>query len=381
MPWETDGYIYGNRKPYTVQKINIDGDLSDFPVCLYIDGDADVGAVSNADGHDLRVTEVDGSTLFDYERESFDIDAGAATGVLWTRMNLTAAAGGSGWLYYRAADTPDGSNTDGDVWDANFTAVIHMNEQGDVWTPTANSVNGGTTGVEQGTVDSVAGKIAGGGQFNDASSELIKFADNFGVLNTPFTISFCVKLNESGTERLFQIGDDAQSNQYVGIYSTAAAGEDWVYQYRAGENTPDTADFAIAKAGTPNNDTGVWVHLIAESPANNSHKIYTNGVLRDTDTNAVTSQAGFDSTGIGGEIDSDPGYASAVIDEVRVSTVARGAVWGKFEHANMFEGDHEITWGAEQTVAGPGSCYDVVSSDDPDVYELYVEGQLVVKIP
>ena len=66
-------------------------DLTDFPVEVPIVADADIGGECLASGFDIRFTAEDGVTLLSYERESFAVAGGAATGVFWVKSNVSAA--------------------------------------------------------------------------------------------------------------------------------------------------------------------------------------------------------------------------------------------------------------------------------------------------
>ena len=77
------GWTY--RKKVTVQSANVDADLTDFPLYVGFSADSDIGGgVSDTtDGTDIRFTSSDGVTELPYERESFTVSAGDATGDFW----------------------------------------------------------------------------------------------------------------------------------------------------------------------------------------------------------------------------------------------------------------------------------------------------------
>jgi hypothetical protein len=57
--WTVDSLEYANRKKITISTTNVDATLADFPIKVQLDADADIGAVCNADGFDLRFTATD----------------------------------------------------------------------------------------------------------------------------------------------------------------------------------------------------------------------------------------------------------------------------------------------------------------------------------
>ena len=101
MAWTVDSLVYDNRKKITIQNANVDSDLANFTVYVDITADADIGAISNADGFDIRFTSSDGSTLLKYERESFAISDGIANGHFWVKTNLVTASSTDIYIYYR----------------------------------------------------------------------------------------------------------------------------------------------------------------------------------------------------------------------------------------------------------------------------------------
>ena len=70
-------------------------DLVDFPVKIPIvagsPASVAIGAHCRADGFDLRFTALDGTTLLSYERESFAVVAGEASGIFWGKSDPAMA--------------------------------------------------------------------------------------------------------------------------------------------------------------------------------------------------------------------------------------------------------------------------------------------------
>ena len=119
------------RKEITVQDTNIDGALTDFPVCVKLNADEDIGDEARADGYDIRFTQSDGETLLKYEREAWTGGNGDdATAVFWVKSNLASSGGATIYIYYGKADASDGEDAN-NVWDANYLAVWHLKESGD----------------------------------------------------------------------------------------------------------------------------------------------------------------------------------------------------------------------------------------------------------
>ncbi len=128
--WTVDSLDYTTRKKITIQTANVDTDLTNFPLYVYVNADSDI-ADSNADGYDIRFTQSDGSTLLKYERESWTGGSGSnVTADFWVKSAVADGAGESAtdiYIYYRTTDTADGEDAT-NVWDADYIGVYHMND-------------------------------------------------------------------------------------------------------------------------------------------------------------------------------------------------------------------------------------------------------------
>ena len=105
-----DGYDY--RKKITVQAANIDANLTDFPVYIFIDGDEDIGGnmQDTTNYYDIRFTDTSDNIL-PYECENMTIsgDPSAATGHYWVQTDLDSTDGATIYCYYGKASGTDGS--------------------------------------------------------------------------------------------------------------------------------------------------------------------------------------------------------------------------------------------------------------------------------
>jgi hypothetical protein len=85
-----------------------------------------IGAHCLANGYDIRFTAIDGVTLLPYERESFAVVAGEATGIFWVKSDV-AMAGTHIWCYYGNAAAADVSEVVRDteyVVNGGFDSVV-----------------------------------------------------------------------------------------------------------------------------------------------------------------------------------------------------------------------------------------------------------------
>ena len=98
------------RKEITIQDTNVDSNLTDFPVYVKIDNDADFHE-SRSDGYDVCFTSSDGETLLKYEREYWTGgDGNAATAHFWVKVPSILSSGGATIYCYYGDDDADNYN-------------------------------------------------------------------------------------------------------------------------------------------------------------------------------------------------------------------------------------------------------------------------------
>jgi hypothetical protein len=342
MGW-LSGWNY--RKKITVQYANIDSDLTWFPLYVDITADNDIGGhVSDStNGYDIRFTKTDGTTLLKYEREYFNVTTGTATGDFWVSADgwvLNNASGTDLYIYYNDGDgTVDGESA-ADVWDANFKGVYHLNESaGDILDSSGNS----NTLTSQGTLPNQdTGKIYKG-QHLDGSSDYGYTATAL-VTAAPMTISAWVNLDQLP----FAFGDEMM------VFFIGASVNDYWHLRALDDDGAEYVQFSVKQSGgysAANTSTevtaGVWEYWVAREVAANNRAVYLN--MGGKGTNATSRvPVSVDQNFLGRYINSND-YLDGVVDEVRISDVARSEDWLKFEYYNINEGDNELTWGAETT--------------------------------
>ena len=126
--WTVDSLTYTTRRMLTIDNSKITSDLVDLPVRVSLASFPDIDLSDfNANGYDIRFTKFDGTTLLEYERESFN--QAADTGEFWVKIpNARTAISDDNrfFIYYRTTDTADGEDAT-NVWDSDFESVHHLN--------------------------------------------------------------------------------------------------------------------------------------------------------------------------------------------------------------------------------------------------------------
>jgi MSHA biogenesis protein MshQ len=334
MTWYHNNWRY--RKKITIQNANVDSNLTDFPLYVYINADSDIGDEARADGYDIRFALLDGTEL-PYERETWTGGGGSAvTADIWVETDPTAASSTDIYIYYGNTDAVDGEDKN-NVWDANFQAVWHLNN-----TLTDSTGNGYTLTASGGGVTSVTGKIANGYEFDDASSEYAY--KNSAPAATPSTY-----------ETLAYKHDTASSGVMVCVVDKDV---DTEYQHVAlvdvgsGQNCWAGVSSGVEKDATTSNTYSIntWHYCVGTFTNSTLREAYLDADIANKGTNVdAQTPVNQDRVAIGGLITATPvAYFDGVLDEIRISDSVRSEAYIKFVWANINEGDNELTWASEE---------------------------------
>jgi hypothetical protein len=314
-----------------------DAALTDFPVEVPIVADADIGGECLASGFDLRFTAADGVTELPYERESFAVTTGEATGIFWVKTSVVTA-GTHIWCYYGNAAAADGA-TPSAVWDTNFKAVYHMNDAttSTILDSTANDNDGAKEAANE-PIES-AGKI-GKGQTCDGGNDCIfTGVDPSTELGQEVTVDAWVYPHGQGNYDGVWGAHDLTGVKGLKLeYNVGAGG--WQFGFADGSimNNLLIGDLTL-------ND---WTHVVAVFKGSSYIKAYVNSAETST---VVASNISHEAAFTIGRAYPDPScYFDGIIDELRISSIARSAEWIAYEYANMNPADGGLTWGAEKNV-------------------------------
>jgi hypothetical protein len=303
-----------------------DDDLVDFPVCVKIVSDADIGGECLATGYDIRFTAADGTTLLPYERESFAVASGEATGIFWVKTDV-ATTGTDIWCYYGNAGAADGQDAE-NVWDANFAAVYHMKDAttSTILDSTANN-NDGAKQAANHPIEA-AGKIAKGQDFDGTDDEIdctFQPLTNFSDFNFSFWICPALAVFQWilycnwGANGSYAVFDGGDGQCYFYIKNDAGAS--------VGISVPIDPDS--------------WQRMVFTWDGVNLRS-YKNGT-----PGAYTPQ---DGTCAAATVPRMGIIFDGIFDETSFSSIARSAAWIAYEYANMNPADGGLTWGAEENV-------------------------------
>ena len=323
-------------QPVTVNASEVDSALVDFAVHInraLLDNEVcDPSGDSNAqaDGGDLQWFSDEGETRQPLEVVAFEHDSvtdadDASVELHGLLPSLSAVVDTTGHLGYHTDTTdsqPAANSTYGseNVWDANFVAVWHLEEDPSGSAPQMlDSTGNGHHGTSHGSMtsgDSVAG-VAGNGLDFDGANDYIQVAETTALdLTGALTLEICLNPDASGSFITPLTKSKSGQKQYVLDLQSNVP--------RFGDNG------AVIKAATTLSN-GTWYHVAGTYSGNGAFsglKLYINGAAESTSTtgsfSGLTSGDGdfyIGQAGYGGE------RFNGQSDEARVSNVERSAAW------------------------------------------------------
>lgn len=352
MAW-LDGWNY--RKKITIDDTNVDGNLSDFPVYVDITADSDIGGnVSDTtNGYDIRFTDADGETTLKYERAYFNVTTGTATGHYWAKVpNVYASPTGTQneiYIYYNDGDGSVDGEDAANVWDANFDGVWHLNESGDGSDDEfkdSKGTNHGTGGGAEGSGDSgktptqATGKIYKAQDF-DGDDDFISITSAI-TTSGAITVSFWNNVASGDIKNSESFGGEGTDSGDDRCYSLTPWGDSNVYW----DYGDVDGDGRISTAYGAYDDKWTYVSLVSAGKGGSFKAIYLDGGVAASDAGNSDGPDGAVTINIG---NATTHYHIGLIEEFRISKIARSADWITFEHANMNEGDNELDWQSEET--------------------------------
>jgi len=375
----TSAGVILRKKKITISETYVDADLTDFPLCVQINADTDIGAVCLASGDDIYFLDSNDNQLYS-EKDAFAVTAGAATGTFWVKVPTVAAAANTIIYCCYGNGRVDTASTAASVWSSYFKSVHHLNSDSNV-VNTADSYSYNNNGTNTGVVGATTGRFngSGSGYFN-AASYIILGTDASINLHSDFTISFWMKRN----------GWTA-GNGWDGIVSKPYYAASWSMPYHQWTvkrySNGNYLSFAMNNGGsvlelptvTAISDA-TWYYITATCSSAGAAKIYINGVVDKTGTTAVpincsgTTPVYF---GAGNAMSPDGKYIG-YLDEVRLAGIARSAEWIKFEYYNQVSTTGQLTWSDQYT--DEAKWIGGVLGSDGMIYTVPFSAPIVLKI-
>ena len=344
--WWGNGWLY--RKKITIDHNKILSSLTNFPVLISLT-DSELKNVGKTNGSDMLIFDSAGNKL-SYEIESFDKASGSL--VVWVNVPVLSSSSDTLlYLYYGNTAAPDQQNKIA-VWDSNFSAVYHLNQDiqsSGVVDSTANgrnmAVNSVSTGIGNALVTLASGKIGNGVNFSTTDQYKGYYATTTGVSglgNAQTTIAGWVKINnlyasDNNATGIFGNPGGSYPGRFNGIFLNANG----QFYYALGRE----GDIIATSPSVP---VGAW-HYVAATYDGTLGTFYFDGVSVGTKVPIAPPV---------GDITSYINYvqnreSSAAYDELEFSSTSRSPQWILTEYNNQLNPSSFISVAAQETYQAP----------------------------
>jgi hypothetical protein len=310
------------RNKIVIHHEKVLANLTDFPVMINV-RDRDLKLSVQTDGDDILFTAADKVTKLDHEIEYYDQPRGELTA--WVKIPFLSSLEDTEIYMYYANDDATNQENSMAVWTNGYEAVYHIHDDFVNSTDNRAATNVGTT-----TVDGI---IADGQDFENAEDDRIN-TGIWSVSGSELTIQTWAKL-ESYAEtdaRFISKASGTADQQHVFMLSTMNSGDDLRFRLKTGTDDASGTSILIT-----NSNVGLdnW-HFLAATYDGSNMKIYQNGALQGS--LAKTGNLRENSWDI--FIGANPPAGTTrnidgILDEVRISSVARSIEWLQTEYNNI----------------------------------------------
>jgi RHS repeat-associated protein len=312
-------------------------DQTNFPILVsgtysFLAPVANGGKVQSASGYDIIFTsDAAGQNLLDFEIDSYSPTTGAAA--FWIRIpTLSHSMDTAIYVWYGSSSTTTSQENKAGVWSNHFAGVWHFGTSSASITAdsTANANNGSNHGVLAGN-----GLIGGSGSFDGSGNTFFDIPSSASYKpTTAITLEAWVKMTAA------TIFPDIFSLDYRANGSWSYPFQAYALDFQASSLQPRidiaTGGTQIAQLGPNNIATGQWQHVVGTYDGSQLI-VYADGtpVVAAPQTGPIDYGTSQDL-----DIGTRSPYTSAeaingLIDEARISTVARAADWIATEYNNQ----------------------------------------------
>ena len=315
--------------------------LTDYPLLVSLSDStlkdaAHGGHVQNPNGYDIVFRASDGVTPLNHELEKYDGVNGQV--VAWVKLP-SVNGGGAGsdtqiYMYYGNPGITSPTQNKAAVWDSNYMEVWHLAESGGYATDsTSHNYVGSITNDPN--VTRQAAKIGGGYHFG-GSSYIVTNDGQLTVPNAPLTMEAWFYLDSvpQSWVGIVTKNRDVQpctASQPPCHWAGVATGNSGELAYYWDWHTQANIDGgAVLSAGT-------WYYGVLAFDGG-IRTAYRNGVRDTVPTEPNPSPGVYDSLTMPSRINQDmlgSNMGTGIIDEVRISTVARTPGWILTSYDNM----------------------------------------------
>ena len=383
-------YGWKRKCPLTIQASGIDSDLTNFPVLLTEDTlplemfDADGNYTAISGGGDIRFSsDSDGNTQLACEIVNFvtDNDPNNGKAEIWVKVpTISSGVDTTFYVWYgndgETQPAPDDTYGSENVWDSHFKGVWHMNQDPSGDAPqeldSASNHNNGISNGEMISDDLVKGQVGRALSF-DGSNDYI---DGGGFIKSEVensvTVSVWIKPSD--------LGDGGIIGQYDnhGYYRFALWYESSTLYFEVGN---DSTSFETKVSSTAISTANQWYRLVGTYDQTNV-KLYINDNevdsasenrdLGDVSCNFFIGTVRYDGVSSNDCNETDD-YFNGIIDEVRISNIARSAAYVKASYNNQNDPSTFVIAGIPESYFFSGYVFE---KNNPVSRKLYLHCRL-----
>lgn len=322
------------KKKITVDHTKVAGDLTNFPVLIEIDNDSNL-STAQSNGNDILFTDSQGNKL-SHEIEEFVQGSGKL--VAWVKVPTLLSTQDTILYIYYGNSTCSNQQDINNVWDNNYRAVYHMEDN------TSNTVSDSTSNSFDGTKKAnneptnSTGKIFDNQDF-DGTNDYINATQPFDGIGD-FTFSAWIKTNMSSS----LLGDivservNINNNQYNQLILTRV--KYGLLDFSIRNATPVLKNMSTANTYNDGN----W-HYVVFQRSGSGMIINADGGQEIVTLNDVPTDDVVNSTTILkiGAYQNTTYLFDGNIDEVRILNIAKSASWISTEYNNQNDPTSFIT--------------------------------------
>jgi len=312
--------------------------LVDFPVLVTLDPSRIDYSKAQPDGHDLRFVDSDGTTWLAHEIERWQM---GGTSSIWVKVpHFAPGEVHDIYMIYGSDNTPLDHHAQA-VFSADYAAVYHLSDD------LSGHLVRDSLGQQHGMVapsmsasDSVAARVGNGLTFDGADHRV-----QLGGLDmsgwTAFTLEAWVLQQEDVDARILCQADSSEAQEHVACLGVAGDKLRVFLSTQGEEGRAESYD-------APGASTGSWSHLaVAWDAQSHELRVLRNGFLVRTFKHEGARLGDSALPLILGSLDvNDERILNGVVDEVRISSVARSSLWLQATVAAINESI--TTYGPEQ---------------------------------
>jgi len=331
-----EGWKY--RKKVTIDHTKIDGDLSNFPLLVSIT-DLDIKNKAQNDGDDILFMADIGVTKKVYhEIEDFDRSSGEL--VAWVNIPTISSTKDTTFYIYYGNSISGNQQFPEKVWDSNYKAVYHMNEHEGILKDSTINFNdcksiSGNPDYEQ------LGKIGHAINFEESSDDHFHDGDILDNLEE-ITVECWLNLESIPTTHnaAMVTHEDAWYFSVRGLQSSEDIQRKFQWAIHGDGGSLFSKDEVLL---------GSWEYVVGTFIDNSDEiKLYRSGVLNNEISWAGHMPNDSDPFAIGDQVGNYHNF-DGLLDEIRVSTIARSPEWVFTSYNNQHSPSNFMSIGPEET--------------------------------